>query len=84
MAACQGVDALIKAGTLDNMDQLRAFADAAADSSDESVAIAARLLRQEAELAIAAKGQPDEAHYAEGTRGYAVGMQKACIKAGYA
>lgn len=83
-AACQAIDRLVKAGTLDNMDQIRAWADAAADSPDTNVALTARILRVSADLATAAHGQNDEAKYTERARGDAVDLQKACIKAGYA
>lgn len=80
MAACQGIDALVKAGKLDNMDQLQAYGNAAVDSSDRDVMARARLLRQMAMVAIASKDPGD----AETTREYAVEMQQACIRAGYA
>jgi hypothetical protein len=83
-AACRSIDALVKAGDLGDVERLRAFADAAADSTDTGVATRARLLRQMADVAIAAHGQADEASAAAKTRTYAVDLQKACITAGYA
>lgn len=83
-AACQTIARLVKAGTLDDMNQLRVLADDAADSADTGVAIAARILRQTAELAIAARGQANEAKYAEDARGDVARLQKACTTAGYA
>lgn len=83
-AACQELTALVKAGRLDNLELIGSYADQASDSADAGVAQSARLLRQMVEIAVAAKGQSDETATAEKTRAYAVDLQKACAKAGYA